>query len=324
MATFTQRANGQWQAKVRRQGHTPVSKAFKTKTAAKQWAKAIEVEMDKGAYVSRGESESTTLDKALDRYLKEVTPTKKGAKVETFRIKAWKRHPLAKKYLSNITGSDIAAYRDERLEQGKSATTIRNALYIISDLFNVARKEWGMGGLNNPVTSVRMPKVDKGRDRRLKKGEEKKLMKASEPLKQIIILALETGMRMGEILGMSWDKVNLKRCVVRLEDTKNNESRDVPLSSTAVETLRELKEMPRHINSKVFQVTSVSHKFGELCREQEIEDLRFHDLRHEATSRLFERGLNPMEVSAITGHKTLAMLKRYTHLKAEDLAKRLG
>lgn len=130
-------------------------------------------------------------------------------------------------------------------------------------------------------------------------------------------------MRQGELLSLKWKDVNLVRRVAYLSETKNSEAREVPLSSIAVTVLSKL---PRRIDGKVFGVSGahVSKTFRETCKKLKIEDLRWHDLRHEACSRLFEKGLNPMEVASISGHKTLQMLKRYTHLKAENLALKLG
>ena len=325
MATIKRRGPKQWQVKIRRANYPSASKTFKAKKDADVWAREIELEMDRGTYISHAEAETTTLKQALERYLKEVTPAKKGASEETYRIKTWQSHPLASRSLARIRGSDMAAYRDERINCGMSPSTVRNELNIISHVFNVAKREWGLEGLHNPVEHVRKPKQDKGRDRRLEGDEEKRLVYgASTPLKEMIILAIETGMRMGELLGMTWQMIDLKRLVVRLEDTKNGERRDVPLSSRAVIVL---KDLPRNISGMALPKASrslISHRFRSLCNTLEIENLRFHDLRHEATSRFFERGFNTMEVGAITGHKTLHMLKRYTHLKAEDLAKRLG
>nr|WP_226832489.1 site-specific integrase [Acidithiobacillus sulfurivorans] len=179
-----------------------------------------------------------------------------------------------------------------------------------------------MEGLRNPVLSVRKPSPGKARDRRLSPIEEKKLLGECTPsLKAIILFALETGMRRGEIRKMLWKDVDLNKCTAQLFDTKNGEDRTIPLSSRAVNVL---KSLPRNINGKVFPGADISHTFAAACKRAGIEDLRFHDLRHEATSRLFEKNLNPMQVAAITGHKTLQMLKRYTHLRAEDLAKLLG
>ncbi len=170
-----------------------------------------------------------------------------------------------------------------------------------------------------------MPKQPPGRNRRLQDDEEERLLTtAKHPMRELMIVAIETGMRLGEILNMRWHNVDLKNSTVVLEDTKNGERRVVPLSSRARKTIANL---PRHITGEVFPSlsnTAVSHRFILLRKKLEIEDLRFHDLRHEATSRLFKKGLDMMEVASITGHKTLHMLKRYTHLKAEDLAKKLG
>lgn len=185
----------------------------------------------------------------------------------------------------------------------------------------------------NPILYTRRPKVQDQRNRRLQGDEESRILEAavwaetqdgSMPIARIICFALETAMRRGEIAAMQWKDVNLQRRVVLVSDSKNGESRQVPLSSVAIEALQSL---PRNISGRVWGTiheASVSRAFAKACKRAAIEDLRFHDLRHEATSRLFEKGLNPMQVAAITGHKTLQMLKRYTHLKAEDLAKLLG
>lgn len=325
MATITRRGHYQWQVKIRRKGYPAASKTFDTKAEAQRWARLIESEMDQGVFVSREEAEKTTLSEALDRYSKEITPRKKGARQESDRIRALVRHSLSKRFLASIRGVDIAAYRDERLKDGKSPITVNNELIIISHLFNTARKEWGMESLRNPVSDVRKPRLPAGRERRLNADEEERLRGAAAyPLREMVVLAVETGMRQGELLALKWPNVDLVRRVVNLADTKSGEARSVPLSSRAVRTI---KSLPRRIDNRLFPYagnSSVSHRFRKVCKAANIEGLRFHDLRHEATSRLFERGLNPMEVAAITGHKTLVMLKRYTHLRAEDLARKLG
>ncbi len=142
-------------------------------------------------------------------------------------------------------------------------------------------------------------------------------------LASIVQIALESGMRLGEIMGLKWSDVDISRQVARLADTKNGTSREVPLSSIAA---RILETLPRSIDGHIFPITdeAVKKAFRGAVRRADIDDFRFHDLRHEATSRFFEKGLDIMEVAAITGHKTLTMLKRYTHLRAEDLARKLG
>jgi integrase len=140
----------------------------------------------------------------------------------------------------------------------------------------------------------------------------------------IVQLALETAMRQGELIRLHWEHIDLNRRTAHLPDTKNGEARTVPLSTTAVRVLRTL---PRGLHGPVFlglTTEAVKRAYIRAVRRAGIENLRFHDLRHEATTRLFEKGLNIMEVASITGHKDLRMLRRYTHLKAEDLARKLG
>jgi len=164
----------------------------------------------------------------------------------------------------------------------------------------------------------------RGRDRRLRDGEELNLLGKAPPImREAIILALETAMRRGELCSLTRDQVDRKRRVAKLDITKNGDSREVPLTARALEAIDAL---PARIDGQLLGVTAdwLSHAFEDLTRACKIKGLTFHDTRHEATSRLFEKGLNIMEVAAITGHKTLTMLKRYTHLKADDLVKKIG
>ena len=311
-----------WQAKVRKKGFPAQSQVFRTRREAQEWAASVEGEMAKGTWRNSGDADSTTLADALDRYGREVSILKKSGKIELYRIGTLKTDKIARLHLSRVRGADLAEYRDRRLAAGLSDSSVRLELAIISNLYTVAMKEWRMEGLRNPVLAVRKPAPGKARDRRLLPDEEKRLLAECSPaLRSIVLLALETGMRRGELQKLLWKDVDLIKCTAQLFDTKNGEDRTIPLSSRAIATL---KALPRNINGKVFPGVDISHSFTATCRRAGIEDLRFHDLRHEATSRFFEKGLNPMQVSAITGHKTLQMLKRYTHLRAEDLAKMLG
>jgi integrase len=313
---------------------------FETKSEAETWAATIESEMGRGGVVSQKEAENTTLSEALDRYEREVTVKKKGHQEKNL-IRKWKSHPLAKRFLATIQGKDIAEYRDTRLKE-VSPNTVRLDLALLSHLFTIAVKEWGMAGLVNPVMQIRKPKLPQGRDRRLLPGELDRILSASESpiLSDLARFAIETAMRRSELAGMSWDRVDLKKRTVTLLNTKIGEKRLVPLSSEAV---RILSSLPRKIDGEVWgmEPDSITQAFnravsrartpsekecvakGTLPDPAFLVDLTFHDLRHEATSRFFEKGLNPMQVAAITGHKTLQMLKRYTHLKAEDLARML-
>ena len=327
MATFRKRGAYQWQAQVRKKGQPLQTKTFETRALAEQWARAIEVEMDKGVFISRAEAESTTLKELLERYLEEITPLKKGAASKTNRARALIRLPLARRYVAGIRGVDIARYRDERLRK-VTPSTVKRDLVLLGHVFEVARKEWGIH-VHNPVRDIRLPADNRPRDRRLQAGEEARLLEACREARNpwllpIVQLALETAMRQGELIRLHWEHIDLNRRTAHLPDTKNGEARTVPLSTTAVRVLRTL---PRSLHGPVFlglTTEAVKRAYIRAVRRAGIENLRFHDLRHEATTRLFEKGLNIMEVASITGHKDLRMLRRYTHLKAEDLARKLG
>ena len=341
MATFRKRS-GSWQALVKKKGFGQIARTFDSKAEAEVWAREIEAEMDRGVFVSRKEAESTTLFEALERYSREITSAKKGAKQEMGRIRHWMSHPLSKRFLATIQGKDVAAYRDERLRSGISANSVRLELAVISHLFTIAVKEWGMGGLVNPVMQIRKPKLPQGRDRRLLPGELDRILTASDSpaLPDLVRFAIETAMRRSELSGMTWDRVDLKKRTATLLDTKNGEKRIVSLSGEAV---RILSGLTRRIEGAVWgmEPDSITQAFNRavsrarLAYENECQGrgikpdpsyltgIRFHDLRHEATSRLFELGLDASRVQKITGHKTYAMLSRYTHLKAEDIAQEM-
>lgn len=228
--------------------------------------------------------------------------------------------------LSKLSPALLSQFRDQRLESA-DAQTVRKDLSLLHRVVVTAVKDWGISlPLGNPVALVRLPSQPNGRDRRLETGEEEKLLKAlkdTPTVRTIVELALETAMRRGEIAAMKWEHVNLKARTLLIPDTKTGTPRTVPLSTKAIALLSNL---PRNIKGVVFDVApdSITQAFDRACTRAELEGLRFHDLRHEATSRLFEKGLNPMEVATITGHKDLRMLRRYTHLRAEDLARKLG
>lgn len=325
MATFRKLPSGSWQVRVRRKGESLLTKTFKSKALADKWARSIESQIDQGTLVDRAEAENTSLGELIDRYLIEVTPTKKTVIQETRRLKALQKD-LGHLVLASIQSKHIATYRDKRLKEGKAGGTVIKDINSLSHIFNVAIKDWGIPMTCNPALMIRKPKAGKGRDRRLNLGELEILLDAlceSPEVKQLVLLAIETGMRRSELLSMDWFNVDMPNRFVVLPDTKNGDSRSVPLSTKAIQIL---EEMPKANSGIIFHTKpdSVTQAFHRACVRANLLNLRFHDLRHEATSRLFEKGLNTMEVSSITGHKTLSMLKRYTHLKASDLALKLG
>lgn len=335
---------GKWQVRIQRKGFPTISQTFTNKADATRWGKEKELELERGSFVCPTKDDQTTLLDVLQRYQRDITPKKKGAKPEEYRLDVLMRSSLAKMRITAIRSTDIARYRDSRKA---AANTIKNELNTLSAVFEICRLEWDIN-VSNPVRGLRRPKAPGGRDRRLYPGEEDLLLAACRRsrawyLTTAVILAVETGMRLGELSTLLWPNIDLDRQILHLPDTKNGTSRSVPLSTRGVEAL---KTLTRGFNGAVFpvHVDTIKQSFrSAVARGRKVyvkqqreagrspdnpypmfSNLRFHDLRHEACSRLFELGLNPMEVATISGHKTLAMLKRYTHLRAEDLARRLG
>lgn len=272
------------------------------------------------ARIKQREAKSSTMLKALERYEQEITPKKKGAKVELTRINKLKTTSIAKKSIYAIHPSDVLIVLDEI---GFSENNKRKYASLISHIFKTAKQEWRMD-VHNPVAGeITLPSNGKARDRRLKDGELEKLDRLlTGQLRLYFFLAVETGMRRSELLKLTWPQVDFKKATALLRDTKNGDSRAIPLSRKARALFEELKGNDK---TKVFTITEsqLRKQWEKVRAEAGLGDLRIHDLRHEATSRFFEKGLNVIEAASITGHKSLTMLKRYTHLNPTDLAKKL-
>lgn len=332
MASIVKRADRQWQARVRRKGYS-VIETFETKSRAEAWARQVESDIDASRFhPTSKEAETTTLHQALNKYLEERVPLKTGVKQNAGIVRIWQSTKLAKRPLASIRGSDIAEYRDEFLKTVGPQTVVHR-INLISNLFNVAATEWGMEGLINPVSRVRKPTLPSGRDRRLAGEEETNLLKACDKSKSkwlgsMVRLALATAMRQGELVGLDWADIDLSKRTAILRETKNGTTRSVPLSTAARTVLEDMVPDAEKRTGKVFNIEvgrAVTHAFAKACEVAKIEELHFHDLRHEATSRLFEKtNLRDIEIASITGHKTMSMLQRYAHLRAGDLADRLG
>lgn len=244
MATIRKTPSATWKAIVRKRGWPAVIKTFRTKRDATDWAGRTEDEMVRGVYIDRAGSERLLLKKALQHYAAEVVPTKRPStqrreKPAGANLKA----KLGDYSLAAITPDILAAYRDQGLAEGLSASTVRLELALLSHLYTVAIKEWRTGLIYNPVANVRKPAPHRDRDRRLSNDEERRVLRAcdlhSNPmLGQIVRLALHTGMRAGEIRSLMRSQVNLEKRVVTLTETKNGSARTVPLSNAAVAVLR--------------------------------------------------------------------------------------
>ena len=327
MASFRQHGSG-WQGRIRRRGYPDITKTFETKADAEKWARALESEIDKGQFVNVSEAQRTTLGDVIARYLAEVTPTMKGATEDTIRLKAIMRKPIARWSMANLSVARVAAFRDERLKEVSAATVIRELAYL-SAIINHARREWGIN-VPNPVQMVRKPQSPQARSRVLTDEEVSKLLTALEPTgrrshwtQPIAQLALATAMRRGELLSLRWEHIDLQNRTAFLSDTKNGDSRTVPLSTAALQVLAGL---PRHISGVVFPVKffTLDAAFKRGVRRAGLDGVRFHDLRRTAITRMAEKLPNVIELAAVSGHKSLMVLKRYYRPTAVELAKKLG
>jgi len=328
MASIRNR-KGNWQARITRKGEQPIAKSFQSRQDAERWARQIESEIDKGCYTNLVLADKTPFKDVINRYVQEVTSKTRSMKEDSYRLMAMARHPIAKLCMSALTPMRIAEYRDERLNRVSNGAVIRELSYF-SSIINHARREWGFNMIN-PIPLVKKPPTPLGRNRILSENELNRLLKALEPrvknaniyLVPIVQFALASAMRRGEILGLRWTDINFTKRIAFISMTKNGEPRTVPLSTIA---LNILECLPRSICGTVFPIKGPTLSAGfERAREKaNIVDIHFHDLRHMAITRLAEKLPNLIELSAVSGHKSLAMLKRYYHPNPEMLALKIS
>ena len=322
MATLRKRGS-KWHVQVRRSGHNQ-TRSFSLKADAESWTRLVERGIDTGA-IDDGSipNSSMSVGDLLRRYNAEILTSKKSALVESYIIRNFERHSLGSISTCQVSGSDISKYRDDRLGLVTEGTVHRE-LSVLRHCFEVARKEWGIPLKTNPVAEITMPSPGRPRDRRVSEAELSALhLACSHPiLWQIITIAIETAMRRGEIVAMQWDHIHWDNRTLHIPDTKNGYPRTIPLTPRAIEVLRELPEM----DTSVMAITgnAIRLAWERLKKKAGVTDLRFHDLRHEAISRFFEMGLSVPEVALISGHRDPRMLFRYTHLRAEEVGKKLG
>ena len=324
MATIRQR-NERWQAIIKRKGYPTQSKSFDLRKDAEKWARQQERALDAGQWIDHTEAHKTTLDDLLERYAREVSIKKRGYQQEVLRIGVIRRSSLVKYSPPAITGRMIAEYRDKRLGT-VSGSTVNRELALLGHLFTLAMREWGIALHSNPVSLVSKPANNEARDRTLTYAQRGALIAScgqchSPWIKPLVVFALETATRRGEILSLTWDKVSLENCVALVSGKTG--PRKVPLSPACVEALRGL---PRSLDGRVFPVTveTLKQAYARAVVRAGIADFTFHDLRHDALTRLAGMGFNILELRAISGHTTANMLQRYVSIDAGSLAKRMA
>ena len=315
MASYRKR-NNLWQAQVRIKDQGSISKSFHSRKDAQIWATEQEALMLSGKWKKRDYS-TLRLSDLMKKYMQEVTPKKKGRGPEERRLRRLLRETdLMNNLLQELDPPVIAEYRDRRLKDGVRAC--QYDLVLIRHALNIARLEWGWDIGSNPVEQIKLPKNNPPRERRLRTGEYDLLkIKAMKTrvwyLWPIIEIAIETGMRRGEVLSLEWINIDFERTRALLPMTKNGHSRWVPLSKKAILIL---SKVPRTSNL-VFPVSEVAVRqaWERLRKRSGLMDLNFHDLRHEAISRMFKKGLNVPEVASISGHRTASQLFRYVQVE---------
>ena len=309
-----------WRAQVCVKGKR-ASKSFLTKTEAKFWAADKELEIVGGRSIA---ASTRTVGDLFDRYADEVSPGKKGCDYEVKRLAAFKAMPIGSVLLDDFNSGHLAMWRDTRLRSVKTSTVNRE-LNLMSAVFTRSVREWKWLK-SNPITDVQRPKNPKHRDRRISEAEVCEVIAALKYSGQIVtksqlvacmfLFAIESGMRLGEICALRVCDLFEHHVVVR--DSKNGDSRNVPLSSRA----RELVEL---ILASGLSTDSdhAGQLFKKGCRKAGIEDLHFHDSRHEACTRLARR-VDVLDLARIIGHRDLKSLMIYYNPSTEELSKRLG
>lgn len=317
MATFRRRGDA-WQAEIRRRGFYR-SATFATKSEARAWAARIETDYLDGR---RGKTAHRTLDDALARYAREVSPKRRGARWEAIRLTFWRREmSLRHLLLSELTPEEIGKWRDSRLKEVSAGTVLRE-FSLLSAILETARKEWKWLA-TNPLADVRKPPQPQPRKRLISDDEAAKVVAAlngrlSAQVGIMFRLSLETAMRAGEIHSLTWERINGRVALLPL--TKNGEMREVPLSTAAMEIIHELP----HREGPLFDVQPGTRDelFRRAREKARLSGFTFHDARATALTRLARR-VDVLTLARIAGHRDIRTLMVYYRESASDIASRL-
>ncbi len=319
-----------YRAKVRLKGHGPVSATFARRTDARRWVQATEAAIREGRYFKTSEARRHTVAELVDRYVREVLPHKPRNAGNTETQLLWWKQRMGSTSLADLTAPLIVQCRNEllasttRRKTVMAPATVVRYMAALSHVLNVAVKEWEWLD-DSPMRKVSKPKQPRGRERFLSDDERLRLLDAcreskSEFLYPVVVLAVSTGMRSGEIMTLRWPQVDLVRGQILLHETKNGTSRAVPLSGLALELVTDLGKVRRLDTNLLFpgsdptKPVDLKKPWTTAVRKAKLADFRFHDLRHTAASYLAMNGASTIEIAAVLGHKTLQMVKRYSHL----------
>lgn len=309
MATITRRV-GKYQVQIRRQGYPSRSKNFTYLADAKKWALKVERDLELEPQLVPEAAKQFTFFELADRFDQVVIAGLKSASRERSRLRLMKNR-LGDVSVSVIDAQYLATYRDSRTDL-VSSQTIKHEVNLIRRVLRFGIQECGLR-LAEGIPTIRLAKLPRGRSRRLHDGEYERLIaNLSAEMRDVVDLALETGMRRSELLKLRPEHISSSNKLVRVIDPKNGIDRNIPLTGKAFEIV-----CARLGDDSVFsiQADNVTKSFLKACRAADITGLRFHDLRHEAISRFFEEGLSVAQVASISGHSDYRMLARYAHLR---------
>lgn len=320
-----------YRALVRLKGHPPQSATFERKTDAKKWGVQTEAAIREGRHFKTVEAKKHTFGEMIDRYVQNEIPKRRNGQDKQKVLVTWWKEQLGPYMLADVSAARIAECRDRLLSEKtyrknlRSPSTVVRYLAALSHVYSTAVNEWEWLE-TNPISKVKRPTEPRGRVRFLSDDERKRLLSACQesqnPFLYIIVtLAISTGMRHGEILGLTWKDVDLERRRIVLDKTKNDERRAVPLVGIAFDLLLEHAKLRLADNQLLFPGSNRTDKPIEIrsawlyaLNKAGIENFRFHDLRHTAASYLAMNGATLAEIAAVLGHKTFQMVKRYAHL----------
>ena len=324
MATIRKR-NGKFQAQVRRSGFKTISRTFTLRKDALEWARDTELKADRrGMPQNLKVLEQTCLADMLIKYRDTIIPQKRSPKNETIIINAFLRHKICLKSLAELRSEDFENYKVERLKD-VLGSTINREFNIIKHAFNVAIDVWEIPLSKNPLSSVKKAPTPNSRERQLTDLELDRLIYQAKRVRNptvapLILFALETAMRRGEILNIKKEHYNIENKTLFIPHTKNGHSRTIPLSPKAnaliLRTKNKGKAFPIH--AKAFE-----YHWKNICLKTGIDNFNFHDLRHTCITKLFEKGLSVPEVALISGHKCIKQLYAYVHISPQSLVSKL-
>lgn len=327
MASIRRRKD-RWQVQVRRKGSLAATRSFTLRADAEAWAREVELSIDRhGLPIPKKQLQSLTLGALLTRYLAEITPRKKSHVKEAYRIKRLLKSDFARLSLAHLRPHHVGTFRDQRLKT-VGTQAVRHDLNLISNVFSVAAREWELTLPTNPLANLAMPPISKPRERRLHEGELERLLEAAakvapDYLPDLVLWLLETAMRKGEALRATLKDFDARSSTIILPETKNGHSRRVPLSTVAQEiVMRRGTSRTSHLFGTVESLLR-SH-WSRLTRLAHCQDLHIHDLRHEAISRLFEKGLTVPEVASVSGHRDIRQLARYAHADTQRVREKMN